>query len=98
MDDLYLHVQLVQSEARLAVEDGLEVGNGEEEDRPELDAQMRSPPVLQATKTPTSVRVVSRRRRSERPGWSACSATTSSCRASAAMDAIARTFYPPAPL
>jgi hypothetical protein len=55
MDDLYLHVQLVQSEARLAVEDGLEVGNGEEEDRPELDAQMRSPPVLQATKTPTSV-------------------------------------------
>jgi hypothetical protein len=46
-----------------AVEAGLEMGNGEEEDRPGLDARTRLPPVLQAPRTPTSVRVVGRRRR-----------------------------------
>jgi hypothetical protein len=56
MEDLYLHVQLLQSEARAAVEAGLEMGNGEEEeDRPGLDARTRLPPVLQAPKTPMSV-------------------------------------------
>jgi hypothetical protein len=49
-----------------AVEAGLEMGNGEEEeeeDRPGLDARTRLPPVLQAPKTPTSESVVGEGRR-----------------------------------
>jgi hypothetical protein len=94
MEDLYLRVQLLQSEARAAVEAGLKMGNGEEEDRPGLDARTRLPPVLQAPKTPTSVRVVGRRRRI-RAVHPVCAHR---CRASAAIDAGARNFSPPDPL
>lgn len=38
------------------MESGLEMGTDEEEDRPELGAQTRSPPVLQAPRTPVPVR------------------------------------------
>jgi hypothetical protein len=52
-----------------AVEAGLEMGNGEEEeDRPGLDGRTRLPPVLQVLKTPASVRVVGGLRRSDPSG------------------------------
>jgi hypothetical protein len=99
MEDLYLHVQLLQSEARAAVEAGLEMGNGEEEDRPGLDARTRLPPVLQAPIEDADVGEGCWPATSDPNGPSGARiATTTRCRASAAIDAGDRNFSPPDPL